>query len=305
VTKDIFIGIDGGGTKTKVRVEHSDGQLIGQAVSGPSNIRLSVDKAWQSIYHAISEVLNSAAISLEDKNYHFHVGMGLAGCEVADIRHDFLSRPHPFTTLELNSDAHTACVGAHGGKEGAIIIVGTGVVGYQIQAGKGTKVSGWGFPHDDEGGGAWLGLEAVRLTFQWIDHRTERSPLVEDIFSYFNSSLEQFVSWSNRANSTEFAKLAPLVINHSQQEEIAAVRLMKKAAHAIDRVGVALAKTQTKPLQCSLFGGIAPFLEPWLSDELRETLVAREGDANVGAVLMVREAVKNPSRNTQKKEVIR
>jgi glucosamine kinase len=304
VTKDIFIGIDGGGTKTKVRVEHSDGQLIGQAVSGPSNIRLSVDKAWQSIFHAISEVLNSADISLEDKNYRFHVGMGLAGCEVADIRNDFLNRPHPFTTLELNSDAHTACVGAHGGKEGAIIIVGTGAVGYQIQAGKGTKVSGWGFPHDDEGGGAWLGLEAVRLTFQWIDHRTERSPLVEDIFSYFNNNLEHFVSWSNRANSTEFAKLAPLVINHSQQEEIAAVRLMKKAAHAIDRVGVALAKTQTTPLRCSLFGGIAPFLEPWLSEELRETLVARESDANIGAVLMIREAVKKPSRNAQK-EIIR
>lgn len=301
MTQDIFIGIDGGGTKCKIRVESADGQLIGQSVSGPSNIRLSVKTAWQSIYHALSEVLDPAQISLEDKNYRFHAGMGLAGFEVKEMCHEFLNQPHPFTTLELNSDAHIACMGAHGGKEGAIIIVGTGAVGYQIQAGHGIKVSGWGFPHDDEGGGAWLGLEAVRLTFQWLDHRVEKSPLVDDVFSFFNRDLEQFVSWSNRANSTEFARLAPLVINHSQQEELAAVRLMKKAAHAIDRIGVALAKTQKTPLRCCLFGGIAPFLEPWLSEELRATLAAREADATVGAILMVQQAMKNSHSN--KKEI--
>ena len=172
--------------------------------------------------------------------------------------------------------------------------MGTGVVGYQIEEGKGARVSGWGFPHDDEGGGAWLGLEAARLTFQWLDHRMEKSPLVEDIFSFFNQDVEQFVTWANQANSTEFARLAPMVINHSQQEEIAAVRIMKKAAHAIDRVDHALGKMrqQKNPLPYCLLGGIAPFIEPWLSEELRATFVTRQSDANAGAILMIRERVR-------------
>lgn len=293
---DIFIGVDGGATKCRVRIENSTGHVLGQGVGGSSNIRLSVDKSWKSIHHALEEALKPSHIRLEDKSYHFHIGLGLAGCEVKEAVDDFLSRPHPFTTIELTSDAHVACVGAHKGKDGAIIIVGTGVVGYQIQAENFARVGGWGFPHDDEGSGAWLGLEAARQTFQWIDHRIEKSALVEDIFAFFNNDLERFTTWANQANSSEFARLAPIVINHSQNEEVAAVRLMKKAAHAIDRVGAALVKMQQpqeKPIPISLFGGIAPFIEPWLSKELRASLLPRQADANIGAIIMIKNAVAN------------
>ncbi len=298
MAQDIFIGIDGGATKCKVRVENSVGHLIGQAVGGPANIRLSVDKSWESIYHALDEILLPADMRLDDQSYRFHAGLGLAGCEVPEAFSDFVGRNHPFATLQLTSDAHVACLGAHSGKDGAIIIVGTGVIGYEVQGGKGTRVGGWGFPHDDEGSGAWLGLEAARATFQWLDHRAEKSPLVEDVFAFFNQDIERFTTWANRANSSEFARLAPLVINHAQQEEIAAVRLMKKAAHAVDRVGTALLKMQSnhdKNLPCCLFGGIAPFIEPWLGEDLRARLTPRKADANAGAILMIRELVATKS----------
>ncbi len=295
MAEDIFIGIDGGGTKSKIRIENSAGQLLGQAVSGPANIRLSVDGTWQAIFQGLEEALQSSGISLDNSHYRFHAGMGLAGCEVKEAYHEFLQRPHPFATLKVYTDAHTACLGAHKGKDGAIIIVGTGVVGYQIEKDSHFKVSGWGFPHDDMGGGAWLGLEAARLTFQWLDHRVEKSPLVEDVFAFFNKDLDYFSTWANRANSSEFARLAPLVINHAQQEETAALRLMKKAGHAVDQVSHALIKmqiNQEKLLPCSLFGGIAPFIEPFLGEELRSRLVAREADATIGAILKIRELVK-------------
>src|SRR5579872_39139 len=260
LAEDIFIGIDGGATKTRVRIENNAGHLLAQGVGGPANIRLSVDQSWQSIYHVLEEVLNPLHIQLTNKNYHFHLGLGLAGCEVIEALDEFLAKPHPFSTIHLTSDAYVACLGAHKGKDGAIIVVGTGVIGYEIEQGKSTRIGGWGFPHDDEGGGAWLGLEAARLTFQWLDHRIEKSPLVEDIFSFFSKDVEKFTTWANRANSSEFARLAPIVINHVQQEEIAAVRLIKKAAHAVDRIGLTLIKMQQERdnrLPCSLFGGMA------------------------------------------------
>jgi glucosamine kinase len=290
--QDIFIGIDGGATKCKVRIEDSQGRVLGQAVGGAANIRLSVDVAWQSIYTAVEEILLSQSISLRDKNNHFHAGIAVAGCEVQEARSQFLATPHPFHTLHLMTDAHAACVGAHAGKDGAIIIIGTGVIGYEIQDGTGAQVGGWGFPHDDEGGGAWLGLEAARLTFQAQDLRAEKTPLTADVFAFFDNDLNHFVSWANRANSSEFARLAPLVINHSQNSEASAVRLMKKAAIAVNRIGSALEKLHhhnKQPLPCSLFGGISPFIEPWLGEDLRARLVTRQGDANTGAILLVKE----------------
>ena len=71
-----------------------------------------------------------------------------------------------------------------------------------------------------------------------------------------------------------------------------AVRLMKKAAHAVERVAAALLKMQKykeSPLPICLFGGVAPFIEPWLAPELRSKLVPREADANTGAIFMIRE----------------
>jgi len=288
--KDIFIGIDGGGTKTKTRIEAQEGTLLGQAMSGPANVRLSISNTWQSIYATLDEILKPLEISLHDAHYHFHAALGLAGLEIQQAKDLFLREPHPFKTLKLTSDAHIACMGAHLGQDGAIIIVGTGVVGYQIEHEKVTKVSGFGFPHDDIGGGAWLGLEAIKLTCQWLDHRIEKSALTTDIFAFFNDDRDHFIQWANMANSTEYAKLAPIVINHALQEEVQALRLMKKAAHAIDRVALALAKmTQNKKLlPCSLFGGVAPFIEPFLSEELRAHLVPRKAEATVGAILMLR-----------------
>lgn len=291
-----YIGVDGGGTKTRVRIEDAEGVLIGQGIGGPSNIRYSVEGAWHSILSAIENALHAAGLSMNENKVICHVGMGLAGCEVSEAKKQFLEQTHPFETIQLTSDSHTACIGAHLGKDGAIIAIGTGVVGYQIQLGQSTRVGGWGFPHDDMGGGAWLGLEATRHTFQWLDHRAEKAPLVEDIFAYFNRDSEHFVTWANQATATEFARLAPIVINHSQQEEILAVRILKKAAHAIERVVLALDKSRPKladPLPLCLVGGIAPFIEPWLNEHVRANIVPRQADATVGAMILIRQAMKD------------
>ena len=211
--KNIYIGIDGGGSKSKVYIEDAEHNSIGTAMSGPANIRLSVDTAWNSIYSSITDALANTGISLDNKNYDFHIGLGLAGVEVPSDRENFLARPHPFASLRLESDAYAACLGAHNNKDGAIIIIGTGVNGFQVQNGQTAQVSGWGFPHDDIGGGAWLGLRATQLVLQWLDGRIDTpTPLLEAIYGYFNNRQVEIVSWANAANSTEFAKLAPFVI---------------------------------------------------------------------------------------------
>ena len=97
--QNIFIGVDGGGTKSKVRVENSAGEVIGQAVGGSANIRLSVEKSWDSINSALNEILKAANIDIQDKNYKFHIGLGLAGCEFKEAVDNFLSYPNFFRLL--------------------------------------------------------------------------------------------------------------------------------------------------------------------------------------------------------------
>jgi glucosamine kinase len=296
MAENIYIGIDGGGTKSRAYIENSAGKTIGSAVGGPSNIRLSTDKAWNSINNAISAALADSNIALEDKNFHFHAGLALAGVEVPADRERFLARPHPFKSIRLESDAYAACLGAHNNKDGGIVIIGTGVNGYQVQHGETVQVSGWGFPHDDIGGGSWLGLQLTSLTLQWLDGRIAPTPMLEAVHKHFNEDLIELVTYANASNSTGFAKLAPFVIQHIKQEDPYALQLIRRSAAAIDQVGAAMEKRaidKTVQLPISLFGGIAPFVRPWLDEKLQARLIERTHDASVGAVFMIRNLMEN------------
>lgn len=295
---DIFIGVDGGATKTLVRVESAAGALLGEGRGGPANIRLSVEDSWRSIRHALAQALAQAGLRLDDERYLFHCGAGLAGTEVSSARERFFNTPHPFTRLLLKSDAYTSCLGAHDGADGAVIAIGTGTVAYQIEAGREHQVSGWGFPHGDEGSGAWLGLEAVRLTLHWRDGRQPASPLLAAVFAHFDNDLSRLVAWANQAAATQFAQLAPLVIAQVEQGTPLAVALIRRGAAEIDRISAALEAAAGRPLPCCLQGGMAPFLEPWLGEALRARLVPKRAEAVHGALLMIRRAVQHSNHDT-------
>lgn len=294
--QSLFIGVDGGATKCIVRVEDEAGRVLGREMSGPANIRLSVTQAWQSIYSALEKILGPLSIAPGDPAYHWHAGMGLAGCEVTAAYEAFLNEPHDFETLAISSDAHTACLGAHSGRDGAIIIIGTGVVGFQVESGQTTKVGGWGFPHDDEGGGAWLGLEAVKQTLRVLDGRQPPSNLANKVYAKFENDLDHFITWANQANSTAFAELAPIVINQCQLGDTMAINIMQNAANAINQVSDALEASrvdESKRLPYSLIGGVAPFMEAFLNENLRLRMTPCELTPDAGAVLLVRDLLAN------------
>ena len=175
-------------------------------------------------------------------------------------------------------------------------------MGYQTQHGRMTKIGGWGFPHDDEGGGAWLGLQAMRVTLQWMDGRLPPCGLAEAIYAHFAQDQRRLVTWANQANSTAFAELAPFVIQQAQAGDSVAITCMQQAAQAIDKMGVALLHAQSEksePLPCALIGGVAHFLEPYLSKALRARLRPCQATPDVGAIIFVRHHLTEVSKRTK------
>lgn len=281
-----FIGVDGGATKCTVRVENAIGELLGQATTGPANIRLSIEQSWQSIHAGLTMILAPHGVTLDDNHKQFHAVMGLAGTEAQAAYEQFLQTPHPFHSLTLVSDAHTACMGAHAGEDGAIVVIGTGVVGYQIVAGVTTKVGGLGFPHDDEGGGAWLGFEAFKLYLKSLDGRAPASEFTQaigDVMANINA-----VEWANHANATAYATLAPVVIKLQQQGNVIAIELMQQAATAVAKLIRVLQAANKRSLPIALIGGVAPFLSPYLSLQLQMNFAPCQLSPDAGAILMMR-----------------
>jgi glucosamine kinase len=287
--QDLFIGVDGGGSKTRATLQDEMGNTLGKGEGGPGNIKTSVMGSWQSVRSAINNALSNANIP-DIERYQIHVGLGMAGStEVPASRASFLNVPHPYHTLILDSDASAACIGAHGSSDGAIILVGTGVMGFQIENAIESRVGGYGFPHSDEGGGAWLGMELSRATFQAFDGRQPWTPLLRTVFDRFQQDIFQFSTFANQAKPGDFAELAPLLIEALNENDPFAVCQIKMAAHEIDRLWDALKAKATRILPCCLLGGIAPFLEPYLSHRLRANIVLRKFDATIGAIMLLKQ----------------
>lgn len=285
--KSLFIGVDGGGTKTEAVIEDEQGQVLGSGIAGSGNIRTSVSNSWASALAAISQAAQAAHLDLT--RYDLHVGMGMAGTELSSAYSSFLATPYPFKTLVLESDAHVACLGVHAGQDGVIIIIGTGVIGYQICKDKIYRVGGYGFPHSDEGGGAWLGMELFRLTFKALDQRIEWSPLLRELFeAEFENNKQNFCDYANTATPSHYARYAPLVFKHKDRDDNAK-KLLHQAAFEIDQIFLGLGnQSGEKKCPLGLLGGVAPFIQPYLSKELQKHLIERKMDAPRGAILMLK-----------------
>lgn len=289
MSEKILVGVDGGGTKTKVRIETAGGKLIGTARGGPAQIRYSIPEAWDSVMTTLDEALSGSGVSYEDPAYDFYVSMGLAGCEVVEAKQQFLAFKHPFKTLSLHSDAYTACLGAHGGVGGGVLIMGTGVHAMALVGDAQHRVSGWGFPHDDLGGGAWLGIAAVRHSFAVYDGRERASSLSRQVLAQFENE-QELVAWATASDARSFATLAPMVMACAREEDYAAHDIVTRAARYLDRVIATLVqKSGCKDLKISCFGGMAAPMKDYFTHHTLRHLVDPVGTAVTGALGLARQ----------------
>jgi len=283
----LFLSIDGGGSGTRARLEDAAGQVLGSGSGGPANIRFGTERAWQSILTAAEAAAAAAGLDpavLQGVN----AGLGLAGACLGRESEQFLAHPHPFRRVVLESDAHAACLGAHRGAPGGIVIVGTGSVGYVWDGRAGRQIAGWGFPISDGGSGAWIGLEAIRQSLRGLDPPGETSALQSRVLQCFGGDPEHAVHWSNSASSADYATFAPLVVEQAAQGDDIAVAIMRRAAGEIAALaGSALAAGAER---LALLGGLATPLTPWLPSALRERLTPPLGGGLEGAMLMIRQA---------------
>ena len=82
--------------------------------------------------------------------------------------------------------------------------------------------------------------------------------------------------------------MAPIVVQHANQDDPAGLELMRAAGGHIDRLAERLVALGVQKL--ALMGGLAPIIVDWISDATCKHLVAAEGDALDGAVRLARSA---------------
>jgi glucosamine kinase len=280
-----FIGVDGGGTKCRARLCDGDGRRLGEGEGGTANPRVGVEAAFTEIMAACRAAFAFAGLD-EDGLRRAHAGLGLAGLGQKRERDLMLAQPFPFASVTADTDAYAACLGAHAGGDGAILIAGTGTAGLALVGGRRTAVGGWGFEVSDDGSGAAMGRDALRRALWAHDGLAAHTPLSREIMARFSDSPEAVVDWVGTARPRDYAGFAPLILGHADRGDPQAVGIVREAASHLSRMVMRLAECGA-PGIC-LLGGLAPALTPRLSAAARARLAAPAGDAMDGAILMAR-----------------
>ena len=277
----LLLGVDGGGTHCRARLADLRGSRLAEAVGGPANIRFGLEESLAAVFEAGARCLERAGLSAHDQSRIF-VCLALAGASEPSYRAAAQQHAHPYRNAMVTTDAHAACVGAHSGRDGGVVIVGTGSIGWAELGKRHIRVGGWGAAVSDEGSGAWLGCEALRRVLWAHDGRIPWSGLLTGLFEKFGSDPHAIVRWSAAARPREFATLAPAIVNHAAAKDPAAVELMSMAASHIDALARRLVLLGAHRL--ALMGGLAGPITRWLAEETRRHLVRPQGDALDGAL---------------------
>lgn len=289
------IGVDGGGSGTRVRLERAGNQLLAQAHGGPSGLALGVERAWNTINSLVAQAFREAGLA-QPPSAQLALGLGLAGVHNQQWADNFVSQDPGYGALALGSDALTTLLGAHAGSPGAIIAIGTGSVGEVLQAdGTRREVGGWGFPSGDEAGGAWLGLRAIAHAQQAMDGRLAGGAFAAAIIEACGGQRHAVQHWLAAATQTTYATLAPLVLQHAGSDA-AASAIAQEAGRQIALIAAALDPDATLPL--ALCGGLAAPLAPYLPAGLLQRVVPAQGDSAAGALYLLRQQLSSSKENT-------
>jgi N-acetylglucosamine kinase-like BadF-type ATPase len=279
----IYLGIDGGGSKTKFLLEDETGNPIQNFETGPSNwLSAGAERSRQSIADGISELTQIPNI----------VCGGFAGAgrpEGIDFFSKCLHDLLPAAKVLVETDAFVAYTGAIGLEPGVLLIAGTGSIAIGRRAdGEMIRVGGWGPIFSDEGSGFWIGREAIRFALRAHDRPdSEAQPFLQAIVSalQLDSILDISAAWKSGAISVQsVASLASVLFETLPNEpaasilEEAALNLRRLTQDAIARVG-------TPNCRLSISGSIGnhPFIQRKMGISFRKPANTPERGAIIWA----------------------
>jgi glucosamine kinase len=296
--------IDGGGTKTRAVVAPLDdpqAPLLSQIEVSPSNFGQVGSEGLKKV---AEEIVTGLPRPLRQVSA---VVAGLAGVGRNVERQkaeEALRQVFANVGVVVRTDAELAYYGAFGlKKNGILIIAGTGSIAWtRLVDGRFLRAGGWGPLLGDEGGGAWMGREALRVCLA-EGERNHLGALAQAILRKLKIekaddilTLVYHQGWSPE----RWASLAPLIFEHAA-EDSGAHDLIERAGAFLGELAARLAAQMPRTSQAipvAVVGGLTAqwkLLEPSFlasltkNELLRFQLVKPIGDALFGGRLIAQE----------------
>ncbi len=240
----LFLGIDGGGTKTAFVLIDESGRLLARHESTTSYY---IEIGFDTLRALLRDGVNAA--------------LRLAGVPASDIAHTFAGLPahgedsELFITFDglltdvvprstIGNDMVCSWAGSLAGADGISLVAGTGSIAYGEWMGRGARCGGWGEVFGDEGSAHWLAREVLALFSRMADCRAEPGPLLGLVREHFElkHDLDLCGEINGSAARSELAQIARLATAAAQAGDVQARQLLVRAGDELAALAAGVAR---------------------------------------------------------------
>ena len=257
-----YIGLDGGGTKTKCVLTNDQFEILYECTGGASNfLMLGNEKVSETNFNLVNEAITKSNLSL---NQIEAVLLGTTGAgRIADansLKQSFLEyckqKNFQLRNFFVESDARIALEGSFSGNPGSILIAGTGSIMFgKDMNGNIHRVGGCGRFIGDEGSGFMIGRKGLIAVSKDLDGRGNETILTEYLKEEFNiNDLPTLITRIYKENF-DIASVAPLVIKSAESGDEACSKILNEESdELILHVKSMISLLNEKLLKLSLIG---------------------------------------------------
>lgn len=259
-----YIGIDGGGTKTKFTLINERNEIIFTIEKGTCHYnQIGFDGTEKILSEGLKDIIESTNLNISDIK---GVCLGLAGYGKVKSDADKLSivvkKVFGNTPYKLLNDVQIAHAAALALEDGVVIISGTGSIGYSVNDAKTRRVGGWGYSIGDEGSAYWIGKKTIEEFSKQADGRREKTKiyyiLKEELNLEDSYQLINYIYNHIKSDRGEIAKLAQICTKAATDGDKVAIDILEEAGKELAMLINALADDfpRDRKVKASYVGGV-------------------------------------------------
>jgi N-acetylglucosamine kinase-like BadF-type ATPase len=273
----MYLGVDGGGTKTAFVLLGPQAEVLARAEGGTTyHPEVGLAGVRAVLKQGVTEVLKRAGVSATAVRHAFF-GLPAYGEDPA-VDPELALAPGIALAPEQYScgnDMICGWAGALAGSDGINVTAGTGSIAYGEFAGQRARSGGWGEIFGDEGSAYWIGREGLAAFSRMSDGRSAPGPLQGILRRHFglrhDIDLAGFINAPGSSGRATIAQLCPLVAEAALARDAAAAGIFARAgrelAELVHATRTLLAAPSAALLAVSYSGGVfntgALVLEPF------------------------------------------
>ena len=235
----MFVGVDGGGSKTAFILVDREGLVRATHVAGGSYyLAIGMDALGELVTTSLDSLLAKAGVAAGNVEYAFFGLPAYGEDREAAAQMDRLPEQRLKRDVFLcGNDMICGWAGSLECRDGINVVAGTGSIAYGERLTTAARCGGWGELFGDEGSAYWIACRGLDLFARMSDGRATRGPLYELMRERvgITDDLEMcgHVYVTLRGDRARIAQLCPLVVEAATMGDVAANAILEQAAHEL------------------------------------------------------------------------